>query len=49
LSEGPSPEERKEFLVFIDGSKWTYFSTNHEEMVLGKSYVDAGDLYFLRQ
>ena len=43
------PEERKESLVIIDDSKWTYFISDQGEMVLGKSYVDGSDLYFVRQ
>jgi hypothetical protein len=49
LSGFASPEERKETLVIIDDSKWTYFVTDKGEMVLGKSYVDGSDLYFVRQ
>jgi hypothetical protein len=49
LSGAPSPEEGKEFFVFIDDSKWTYFVSDQGEMVLGKSYVDGTDLYFVRQ
>ncbi len=49
LSGAPNPEERKESLVIIDDSKWTYFISDQGEMVLGKSYVDGSDLYFVRQ
>lgn len=49
LSGSPGPEEGKEFFVFIDDSKWTYFVSDKGEMVLGKSYVDGTDLYFVRQ
>ncbi len=49
LSGAASPEERKESLVFIDDSKWTYFISDQGEMVLGKSYVDGSDLYFVRE
>jgi hypothetical protein len=49
LSGAFSTEERKESLVIIDDSKWTYFVSDEGEMVLGKSYVDGTDLYFVRQ
>ena len=49
LSGAPSAEEKKEPFVIIDDSKWTYFVSGQEEMVLGKSYVDGSDLYFVRQ
>ena len=49
LSGAPSAEERKESLVIIDDSKWTYSISDQGEMVLGKSYVDGSDLYFVRQ
>lgn len=49
LSGSPSPEERKTPLVIIDNSKWTYSISSQGEMVLGKSYVDGSDLYFVRQ
>jgi len=35
-------------LVKIDGSKWTYNNVG-STMILGKSYVDAGDYYFERK
>lgn len=49
LSGNPDPEEGKDFFVIIDDSKWTYFISDQGEMVLGKSYVDGSDLYFVRQ
>ncbi|MTH15494.1 hypothetical protein [Flavobacterium sp. LC2016-01] len=49
LSGSPSANETKTQLVIIDGSKWTYRVSNQGEMILGKSYVDGSDLYFVRQ
>ncbi|WPO78771.1 hypothetical protein [Flavobacterium sp. KACC 22761] len=49
LSGGPSVGESKVQLVIIDGSKWTYEVSNKGEMILGKSYVDGSDLYFVKQ
>ncbi|WP_152561009.1 hypothetical protein [Flavobacterium sp. ASV13] len=49
LSGGPSSGEPKTQLVLIDNSKWTYGISDKGEMILGKSYVDGSDLYFVRQ
>ncbi|WP_431242402.1 hypothetical protein ACQ9BO_21500 [Flavobacterium sp. P21] len=49
LSGGPSVGESKIQLVIIDGSKWTYSASSQGEMILGKSYVDGSDLFFVKQ
>lgn len=48
LSGAPGDGDGKESLVIIDNSKWTYFVSDQGEMILGKSYVDGTDLYFVR-
>ncbi|KAF2333816.1 lipoprotein [Flavobacterium daemonense] len=49
LSGGPTVGESKIPIVNIDGSKWTYGISDKGEMILGKSYTDGSDLYFVRQ
>ncbi|KAF2509547.1 hypothetical protein EYY60_14320 [Flavobacterium zhairuonense] len=49
LSGGPTVGESKIQLVIIDGSKWTYSVSPQGEMILGKSYVDGSDLFFVKQ
>lgn len=43
------PQEKKYPMLIIDGTKWLYFVTEQGEMVIGKSYVDGTDLFFVRQ
>ncbi|SDY76554.1 hypothetical protein SAMN05444397_102187 [Flavobacterium aquidurense] len=50
LSGAPSAAEEKGPLVIIDGgSKMTYEISDKGEMILGLSYVDGANLYFVRQ
>ncbi|TDP02097.1 hypothetical protein [Flavobacterium sp. 245] len=49
LSDDPSPGVPKTSLVIIDNSKWTHMISDKGEMILGQSYVDGSDLYFVRQ
>ena len=48
LSNSPSPNESKIWLVKIMNMKWTYNSQN-DLMILGQSYVDGADLCFERK
>lgn len=47
---GPmSGDEPKSPIVFIDNSKYTYFSLAPNKIVIGWSYVDGSDYYLVKQ